>query len=299
MLPLPLSPLAGQVTLGRLAAKSEKVAQGVVREGLLAKVVKNVGSHNVSHKIAAAFIVRAVAKHSPDLAADAVTAGALPALRGCLQHIDPGVKEAACWALDYIAQHNGELAKAVADEGVVPLLALAVQEPEVTLKRIAVSCLGSVAKHSPALAQTVLASRCLPLFGTLLDNYVEGALAFVSFSFCAVALFCVAAGRGEWLMVTGHEVRLPLIGPSAHTPCLNTFDSAAPALVVWFLPRAPRRGGQPAQAADLRLPRTHRQALHQVLRGGGSGQPAVAGHRVRCVAWRVCLLRLLAHILCS
>jgi len=136
--------------------------------------VKNLDGQNTSHKISAAYILRAVAKHSPDLAADAVTAGAVDGLKACLEHIDPSVKEAACWALDYISQHNGELAKAVVDAEIVPLLVLAVQEPEVTLKRIAVSCLGNLAKHSAALAQTVLASKCLPHFGTLLDNYVEG-----------------------------------------------------------------------------------------------------------------------------
>eukprot|EP00750_Incisomonas_marina_P031948 INCI859.1.p1 GENE.INCI859.1~~INCI859.1.p1 ORF type:complete len:525 (+),score=114.87 INCI859.1:156-1730(+) len=161
------------VTLGRLASKSEKVAQAVGRAGLLEKVVKNLDSHVVNHKISAAYIIRAVSKHSPDLAADCVTMGAVPALKACLQHIDPGVKEAACWAIDYIAQHNADLAKAVADAEMVPLLVLAVQEPEVTLKRIAVSCLGSIAKHSPGLAQTVLGARCLPHFGQLLDNYVE------------------------------------------------------------------------------------------------------------------------------
>ena len=160
------------VTLGRLASKSEKVAQAVGRAGLLEKVVKNLDSHVVNHKISAAYIIRAVSKHSPDLAADCVTMGAVPALKACLQHIDPGVKEAACWAIDYIAQHNADLAKAVADAEMVPLLVLAVQEPEVTLKRIAVSCLGSIAKHSPGLAQTVLGARCLPHFGQLLYVHV-------------------------------------------------------------------------------------------------------------------------------
>jgi hypothetical protein len=161
------------VSLGRLAAKSEKMAQSVVRTGVLTRVVKNLDSSDINHKISSSYIVRAVSKHSPDLAADAVSAGAIPALKKCLEHIDPSVKEAACWALDYITQHSVELAKAAVDAAVVPSLVLAVQEPEVTLKRIAVSVLGNIAKHSGGLAQTVLQARCLPVFGQLMDNYVE------------------------------------------------------------------------------------------------------------------------------
>jgi len=58
------------------------------------------------YKKAAAFVLRAVAKHSPDLAQSVVDCGALDALVICLEEFDPGVKEAAAWALGYIARHN-------------------------------------------------------------------------------------------------------------------------------------------------------------------------------------------------
>jgi len=58
------------------------------------------------YKKAAAFVLRAVAKHSPDLAQAVVDCGALDALVICLEEFDPGVKEAAAWALGYIARHN-------------------------------------------------------------------------------------------------------------------------------------------------------------------------------------------------
>lgn len=59
------------------------------------------------YKKAAAFVLRAVAKHSPQLAQSVVDCGALDSLVICLEEFDPTVKEAAAWALGYIARHNG------------------------------------------------------------------------------------------------------------------------------------------------------------------------------------------------
>ncbi len=57
-------------------------------------------------------MLRAVAKHSPELAQSVVDCGALDALVICLEEFDPGVKEAAAWALGYVARHNaGKLMK--------------------------------------------------------------------------------------------------------------------------------------------------------------------------------------------
>ncbi len=51
-------------------------------------------------------MLRAVAKHSPELAQSVVDCGALDSLVICLEEFDPTVKEAAAWALGYIARHN-------------------------------------------------------------------------------------------------------------------------------------------------------------------------------------------------
>merc|ERR1711990_1230060 len=59
-------------------------------------------SKTVFYKKAASFVLRAVAKHSPDLARAVVDCGSLDALVICLEEFDPGVKEAAAWALGYI-----------------------------------------------------------------------------------------------------------------------------------------------------------------------------------------------------
>ena len=58
------------------------------------------------YKKAAAFVLRAVTKHSPQLAQSVVDCGALDALVICLEEFDLGVKESAAWALGYIARHN-------------------------------------------------------------------------------------------------------------------------------------------------------------------------------------------------
>ena len=52
-------------------------------------------------------MLRAVAKHSPELSQAVVDSGALVALVKCLEEFDPSVKEGAAWALGYIARHNG------------------------------------------------------------------------------------------------------------------------------------------------------------------------------------------------
>lgn len=58
------------------------------------------------YKKAAAFVLRAVAKHSPELSQAVVACGGVDALVLCLEEFDPGVKEAAAWALGFIARHN-------------------------------------------------------------------------------------------------------------------------------------------------------------------------------------------------
>lgn len=108
--------------------------------------------------------MRAVAKHSPQLAQSVVDCGALDALVICLEEFDPGVKEAAAWALGYIARHNGELAQAVVDAGAVPLLVLCIQVKSLFISLLTVSIAGaravlearrriSLVRHLQALAR--------------------------------------------------------------------------------------------------------------------------------------------------
>ena len=102
---------------------------------ILPQLVYSLSEQNRFYKQrAAAFVLRAVAKHSPPLAQAVVDSGArLNFLVQCLEEFDPGVKESAAWALGYIAGHNADLAATVVESGAVPLLVLCVQEPELSL----------------------------------------------------------------------------------------------------------------------------------------------------------------------
>ncbi|KAK5877450.1 hypothetical protein CesoFtcFv8_024953 [Champsocephalus esox] len=122
------------LALGRLADHSDSLAEAVVREDILPQLVLSLASQNRFYKKAAAFVLRAVARHTPELAQ----------------------AEAAAWALNYIARHDAQLSQSVVDAGAVPLLVLCLLEPEMALKRIAASTLSDICKHSPELAQTVV-----------------------------------------------------------------------------------------------------------------------------------------------
>lgn len=97
--------------------------------------VYSLAEQNRFYKKSAAFCLRSVAKHSPELAQAVIDSGSLDSLVTCLEEFDPGVKEAAAWTLGYIAAHNADLAQQVVDAGAVPLLVLCVQVKLLTLKR--------------------------------------------------------------------------------------------------------------------------------------------------------------------
>ena len=60
--------------------------------------VYSLANQNRFYKKAAAFCLRSVARHSPELAQAVVDCGALDSMVTCLEEFDPGVKEAAAWA---------------------------------------------------------------------------------------------------------------------------------------------------------------------------------------------------------
>ena len=80
---------------------------------ILPQLVYSLSEQNRFYKQAAAFVLRAVAKHSPPPAQAVVDSGALDSLVQCLEEFDPGVKESAAWALGYVAGHNADLAATV------------------------------------------------------------------------------------------------------------------------------------------------------------------------------------------
>ena len=66
----------------------------------------SLANQNRFYKKSASFCLRAVARHSPELAQAVTDCGALDSMVTCLEDFDPGVKEGAAWALGYIAAHN-------------------------------------------------------------------------------------------------------------------------------------------------------------------------------------------------
>eukprot|EP00438_Fugacium_kawagutii_P014360 Skav231766 [mRNA] locus=scaffold739:49396:61680:- [translate_table: standard] len=100
------------LALGRLANYSDELAESVVTHEILPQLVYSLAQQNRFYKKAAAFVLRAVSKHSPQLAqaqwapggfgggflrgkTAVVDSGALEALVNCLEEFDPSVKAAA------------------------------------------------------------------------------------------------------------------------------------------------------------------------------------------------------------
>ncbi|XP_061574296.1 sperm-associated antigen 6-like [Cololabis saira] len=142
------------LAVGHLA--DQGLAQAVVKEDILPHLVQSMASHNRSYKKAASFVLRAVAKHSPEMSQAVVGCRGVEALVLCLEEFDPKVKEAAAWALGCIAGHNASLSQSVVEAGAARLLVLCLLEPEMDLKRIAASTICDICKHTPKLAQTVV-----------------------------------------------------------------------------------------------------------------------------------------------
>ena len=122
------------------------------------------------YKKTASFVLKAVAKHSPELAQAVVDSGALGALVACLSEFEPSVKESAAWALGYVSQHSPQLAQHVINAGAIAPLVLCLQEPELSLKRIAASTLGEVAKHSAEQAQLVVDAGAIAFLSPLISH---------------------------------------------------------------------------------------------------------------------------------
>lgn len=74
------------------------------------------------YKKAALFVLRAIAKHSSELALIIVNNDGLQTIIECLEDFHPEVKEAAAWALGYIARHNENLARLAVDAGKITLM---------------------------------------------------------------------------------------------------------------------------------------------------------------------------------
>ncbi|XP_076680034.1 sperm-associated antigen 6 isoform X2 [Andrena cerasifolii] len=158
------------IALGKIANNDYRLAQALIRKDILPQLLKNIDKQNKFYKKAALFVIRSIAKHSPELASTVIQNNGLEIVTLCLGDFDSGVKEAAAWALGYIARHNKNLAQVVVDAGTVPLVVLCLQEPELYLKQISASALCDISKHDKDLAETVADAGAIPFLAKALSN---------------------------------------------------------------------------------------------------------------------------------
>jgi hypothetical protein len=146
------------LALGRLAHYSTELATELVTTRVLQELVHSMETDGASiyHKRAGAYVVRAVARHTPELAQCCVDAGAAAILVRCLEDSNASVREAAAKSLGVIASHTPPLAEAVVAAGALPLLSASLKEPEPSLKRVCIATLSDIAKHTPELADAVV-----------------------------------------------------------------------------------------------------------------------------------------------
>ena len=77
--------------------------------------VQSLADKSRFYKKSAAFCLRSVSRHSPDLALAVVDSGAVDSLVSCLEDFDPAVRQTAASALGSIGSHSTELADKVRD----------------------------------------------------------------------------------------------------------------------------------------------------------------------------------------
>ncbi|XP_033336112.1 sperm-associated antigen 6 [Megalopta genalis] len=168
--PVPSIQHMAAIALGKLANNDIRLAEAIIRKDILPQLLKNIAKQNKFYKKAALFVIRAIAKHSPELAAVIIQSNGLEIIMVCLEDFDAGVKEAAAWALGYIARHNKNLGQATVDAGAVPLLVLCLQEPELYLKQIGASALCDISKHDKDLAEIIVNAGAVPFLVKALSN---------------------------------------------------------------------------------------------------------------------------------
>jgi hypothetical protein len=162
------------LAVGRMASFSVEVAEALASCGILEQLSSAMRESTLAgHLKACAFVLKSVARHTPELAGAALAAGAGAALTHALSLPDPSVREAAAQAAAALAQHTGEQAAALLTAGAHGHLVAALAEPEPALRRAAAGALAEVAKHEPELAGAVVEAGALPALVALLRGEGE------------------------------------------------------------------------------------------------------------------------------
>jgi len=159
------------LAVGRMASFSVEVAEELVRCGILEQLCVAMCASTLSGQLkAGCFVLKAVSRHTPQLCAAALDAGACPALVHCLSQVDAGVREGAAQAVGGLAQHVADQARSLIAGGCAPPLVEALREPEPSLRRAAAAALGELGKHDEDCAGALASVGCIPALVAVLRS---------------------------------------------------------------------------------------------------------------------------------
>ncbi len=155
--PVPSIRLAATLALARIMSYSESLSREAKNKDLAKVFVKLLSEPSSYEKKVGAFALRAMAKHSSDLAQAVFDAKGLDGLKRCLINDDSSVKEMAASTLAQLAKYTTEQAHTL-DQGQVTqlLLECIAKEQEEALKKEALVALTEIAKHDDRLAESIL-----------------------------------------------------------------------------------------------------------------------------------------------
>ena len=158
-----------------MAAFSVEVAEELAQSGILEELCASMRDSTLPGQLkAGCFVLKSVCRHSAELCAMALGAGAGASLLHCLQQVDPGVREGAAQACASLAQHTGEQAAAILATGAATHLVEALREPEPSLRRAAAGALGELGKHDGDSAGVIEGAGAMPALVALLAVGIRG-----------------------------------------------------------------------------------------------------------------------------
>ncbi|XP_067119744.1 sperm-associated antigen 6-like [Centruroides vittatus] len=184
--PSPVIQRLTTVSLGRLANNNADIADDLIKKNVIPLMVdrllqdkrntNNTPSPYQLYKRAAAFVLRAIAKHCPEFAQAIVDVEGLNALEICLQESDSMVKESAAYAIANISKHTEELASFVVKKGIFPLLVKCLEVGEINLTRTAAMAILEISKYSGPLKEALNENDCIHTICQLIttsDNRIK------------------------------------------------------------------------------------------------------------------------------
>jgi len=146
------------VTLGRVVASSEKLADIVISNNDMNLIVGNLSQDNKYYKRAAAYAVKGIAKHSERHATALVNANVFDGLSSCLIDLDTNVRESSIWAVGYIVRHSAQLADIFIQKNLLPHIVAAYAHTSelLVVRKISASVLGDISKHDERFAGIIV-----------------------------------------------------------------------------------------------------------------------------------------------